>query len=82
MLKKYCAFAIILAVITLCLSSCGPCYKATKLRKKADKATGAEQHRLRGQAASLEAACLKKRDKKYENEMQRKFEEMEKQAPH
>jgi|GEM_PF-5526073 len=70
--------ALTAAVMTF--SGCSPCFKATHMRHKAAKKTGAERHKLEGQAASMEAACLKKRDAKYDSKMQNKFEDMEKKA--
>ena len=78
--RKTSVICVIFAAAMLCLTSCGVCYKATKLRRKAAKASGAERHKLEGQAASLEAACLKKRDAKYDGKMQKEFEKMEKDA--
>lgn len=70
-----------LTAFALMLSSCSPCAKATRLRRKARRADNvAERHNLERQAASFESVCMQKRDAKYENKMQEKFQEMEEKA--
>ena len=78
--NKFRLICFLLVSLLLCLSSCSPCYKATKIRRKAGKTSGAERHRLEGQAASFEAACLKKRDDKYDSKLRKQYEAMENKA--
>ncbi|MBD3392940.1 MAG: hypothetical protein GF418_12615 [Chitinivibrionales bacterium] len=78
--KSSIRWVALLATFCLVAGSCSPCYKATRLRRKAGRTSGRERHMLEGKAASLEAACLKKRDAKYESKMQKEFEEMEDKA--
>jgi hypothetical protein len=78
--RKAMMFCVALAALSVCLDGCSTCYKARSFRKKAAKSSGAERHRLEGQAASLEAACLKGRDDKYDQKMQKQFEDMENKA--
>lgn len=80
MKRKFHIILLALAASTMLLSGCSACSKATSLRHKAARKTGAERSRLEGQAASLEGACMKKRDAKYDNKMQKQFEDMEQKA--
>ena len=81
MIRKAMLCAAATAALVMSFQGCSACYQATKLRRKAVKAkSAAERHKLEGQAASLEAACLKKRDEKYDNDMMKEFEDMEKKA--
>ncbi len=80
MRKKFYVLCVALMAFSLCLDGCSACRKAQRLRHQAARTSGAERHRLEGQAASLEAACLKKRDEKYDNKMQKQFEDLENKA--